>query len=102
MSPYPTEGNFTREIADSLQKVVQEEVKTSRYRNEVTPDFHGFIMQGTKTLFLVHLAMFNMANHRYQLVITGDLPPAVMNKYSKRGSISRPKTLFWPTPVRRL
>jgi hypothetical protein len=40
-------------------------------------------MQGTKTLFLVHLAMFNMANHRYQLIITGDLPTDVMNKYKQ-------------------
>jgi hypothetical protein len=86
MSPFPTEGNFTREIADSLQEVIEEEVKTSRYRNEVTPGFHGFVMQGTKnakTVFLVHLPMFNMANHRHQLIITGDLPPDVMTKYKQ-------------------
>jgi hypothetical protein len=83
MSPFPTEGNFTREIADSLQKVIEEEVATSRYRNEVTPDLHGFVMQGTKKLFLVHLPMFNMANHRYQLIITGDLPTNVMSKYQQ-------------------
>jgi hypothetical protein len=83
MSPFPTEGNFTREIADSLQKVIEEEVETSQYRNEVTPALHGFVMQGTKKLFLVHLSMFNMANHRYQLIITGDLPTPVMNKYKQ-------------------
>jgi hypothetical protein len=86
MSPFPTEGNFTREIADSLQEIIQEEVETSRYRNEVTPGFHGFVMQGTKnanTVFLVHLPMFNMANHRYQLIITGDLPTDVMTKYEQ-------------------
>lgn len=83
MSPFPTECNFTRQIADSLQEVIEEEVKTSQYRNEVTPDLHVFVMQGTKKLFLVHLPMFNMANHRYQLIITGDLPPAVMNKYEQ-------------------
>jgi len=83
MSPFPTDGNFTREIADSLQKVIEEEVETSRYRNEVTPDLHGFVMQGTKKLFLVHLPMFNMANHRYQLIITGDLPTDAMNKYQQ-------------------
>jgi hypothetical protein len=83
MSPFPTEGNFTREIADSLQKVIEEEVAMSRYRNEVTPDLHGFVMQGTKKLFLVHLPMFNMANHRYQLIITGDLPTNVMSKYQQ-------------------
>ena len=40
-------------------------------------------MQGTKKLFLVHLPMFNMANHRYQLIITGDLPTNVMSKYQQ-------------------
>jgi hypothetical protein len=86
MSPFPTEGNFTRKIADSLQKVIKEEVKTSQYRNEVKPDLHGFVMQGTKKLFLVHLPMFNMANHRYQLIITGDLPTEVMDEYTKARS----------------
>ena len=83
MSPFPTQSNFTRQIADSLQKVIQEEVLTSRYRNQVTRDFHGFVMQGTQKVFLVHLAMFNMANHRHQLIITGDLPADVMVKYNK-------------------
>jgi hypothetical protein len=83
MSPFPTQCNFTRQIADSLQKVIQEEVLISRYRNQVTPDFHGFLMQGTEKVFLVHLAMFNMANHRYQLIITGDLPDVVMQDYQQ-------------------
>jgi hypothetical protein len=93
MSPFPTEGNFTREIANSLQKVIEEEVKTSQYRNEVTPDLHGFVMQGTQKLFLVHLPMFNMANHRYQLIITGDLPIDVMNKY-KQARLDFPDQYF--------
>jgi glutamate/tyrosine decarboxylase-like PLP-dependent enzyme len=96
MSPFPTEGNFTREIADSLQEVIKEEVETSRYRNEVTRDFHGFVIQGTKnakTVFLVHLPMFNMANHRYQLIITGDLPTDVMTKY-KQARLDFPDQYF--------
>jgi hypothetical protein len=93
MSPFPTEGNFTRKTANSLKKVIKEEVKTSRYRNEVTPALHGFVMQGTKKLFLVHLPMFNMANHRYQLIITGDLPTDVMNKY-KQARVQFPDQYF--------
>ena len=93
MSPFPTEGNFTRTIADSLQEVIEEEVQTSRYRNELTPDLHGFVMQGTKKLFLVHLPMFNMANHRYQLIITGDLPTTVMDKY-KQARLDFPDQYF--------
>lgn len=45
------------------------------------PDLHGFVMQGTERVFLVHLPMFQMANHRYQLIITGTLPPKVMDVY---------------------
>ncbi|KAH8803471.1 hypothetical protein F5884DRAFT_837295 [Xylogone sp. PMI_703] len=39
------------------------------------------IMQGTDKLHLVHLPMFYMANHRYQVIITGDLDPTTMKKY---------------------
>lgn len=50
-------------------------------RNTITPDIHGFIMQGTDKLFLVHLPMFYMANYRYQVIITGDLDSITMKKY---------------------
>lgn len=93
MSPFPTEGNFTREIAKALKKVIEEEVRTSKYRNEVTPDFHGFIIQGTRRFFFVHLPMFNMANHRYQLIITGDLPLGVMTML-QQARIDHPDQYF--------
>ena len=80
-SPFPTEANFTAEIAGALQKVIEEEVKISQFRNTITPTFHGFIMQGTSRVHLVHLPMFNMADHRFQLIITGDLPPDILKKY---------------------
>ncbi|KAJ8515142.1 hypothetical protein ONZ45_g7400 [Pleurotus djamor] len=81
MSPWPTTKDLTSTIAADLQKVIQEEVNVSIHRNEVSPDLHGFIMQGTDKLYLVHLAMFNMENHRHQLIITGDLPADIMKKY---------------------
>lgn len=80
-SPFPTEANFTAEIAKAFQHVVEEEVVISKYRNTITPTLHGFIMQGTTKLFFTHLPMFNMADHRYQLIITGDLPADIMAKY---------------------
>ena len=83
MSPWPTEYNFTKQIADALQNVIEEEVVISQFRNTVTPDLHGFVMQGTERVSLVHLPMFNMANHRYQLIITGDLPLEVLKAYAK-------------------
>jgi hypothetical protein len=81
MSPFPTEFNFTGKIAAALEHVIEEEVKISKFRNTVTPDMHSFIMQGTDKLHLVYLPMFNMANHRHQLIITGDIPSAKMEEY---------------------
>lgn len=81
MSPFPTEMNFTRDLIQAFQQVLEEEAVTSVEWNTVSPDIHGFVMQGTDKLFLVHLPMFNMANHRYQLVITGDLNEEDMSKY---------------------
>ncbi|THU79817.1 PLP-dependent transferase, partial [Dendrothele bispora CBS 962.96] len=81
MSPFPTEMEFTATIIKALRGVIEEEVKTSVEWNTVSPDFHGFVMQGTDRLYLVHLPMFNMANHRYQLIITGELPPDAMATY---------------------
>jgi hypothetical protein len=80
-SPFPTEANFTAQIAGALQKVIEEEVQISQFRNTIAPTFHGFIMQGTSHVHLVHLPMFNMADHRFQLIITGDLPPDILQKY---------------------
>ena len=38
-------------------------------------------MQGTDKVHYVHLPMFYMANHRYQVIVTGDLPDDAMEKY---------------------
>jgi len=80
-SPFPTTHNFTSHIASELERIIEEEVKISQFRNKVTPDLHGFVLQGTDKLYLVHLPMFNLANHRYQLIISGDLPADIMAKY---------------------
>ncbi|KAL9040357.1 MAG: hypothetical protein Q9214_004515 [Letrouitia sp. 1 TL-2023] len=38
-------------------------------------------MQGTDKLHLVHMPMFYMANHRHQVIISGDLPDEVSETY---------------------
>jgi hypothetical protein len=43
-------------------------------------------MQGRKKLFLVYLPMFNMANHRRQLIVTAEIPDAVMSRYRELGN----------------
>jgi hypothetical protein len=42
---------------------------------------HAFIMVGTKTLFLVHMTMFHMEEHCYQIVLRAQLPEAVMKQF---------------------
>ena len=46
-----------------------------------TPDQHGFVMMGRDTLFLDHLAMFAMANHRYHFIVRATLPSYAMGRY---------------------
>lgn len=82
MSPFPTIDNLTSKICDDLKQVIREERVVSVYRNTLTDDDHGFIMQGPSTaLYLIHLAMFYMENHRMQLIITGDLDTTLQNAY---------------------
>ncbi|KAK6531098.1 hypothetical protein TWF281_007923 [Arthrobotrys megalospora] len=82
MSPWPTDGNFLRKVVVAgFKKIVQEEAEYAVARNTTSPDLHGFVMQGDCPVHLVHLPMFNMKNHRYQLIITGDLPSDILEKY---------------------
>ncbi|CAG8526110.1 15098_t:CDS:2 [Acaulospora colombiana] len=81
MSPFPTMGNFIGELADEFKKVVEEEAQASIKCNKPSPDHHGFVMQGTDSLYLVHLPMFNMENHNHQLILQAELPPEIMKKY---------------------
>ncbi len=42
---------------------------------------HAFIMVGKKTLFLVHMTMFHMEEHCYQIVLHARLPPEEMKRF---------------------
>jgi len=46
-----------------------------------TPDVHGFVMVGIETLFVYHLPMFFMQDHRYQLILQVSLPDYAMKQY---------------------
>lgn len=74
-------NNFIKELADSFRKVAEEELHHCLVRNQKVPDHHGFIMQGTDKIYFVHLPMFHMENHRYQLIFTGDIPQSAIDKY---------------------
>lgn len=45
------------------------------------PDIHGFVMVGIETLFVYHLPMFFMQDHRYQLILQVSLPEYAMKQY---------------------
>ncbi|KAG8978320.1 hypothetical protein FRB93_011132 [Tulasnella sp. JGI-2019a] len=95
MSPWPTVDDFTNDIVDALRKVIEEEVKISQFRNTLTNDFHGFVMQGTAdNVYLTHIPMYNMENHRMQLVITGTISTQdAKDKYTAARQLD-PKQLF--------
>ncbi|KAF8877174.1 pyridoxal-dependent decarboxylase domain protein [Infundibulicybe gibba] len=90
MSPWSTKNDFLQTLADGFKNVANEEVRVCLYRNMATSDLHGFVMQGTDKLHLVHLPMFNMENHRHQTIITAELPEDVKKKYvyTKKGNPS--------------
>ncbi|KAH8099827.1 pyridoxal phosphate-dependent transferase [Cristinia sonorae] len=93
MSPWPTAHGMTTTVAQALQETIERETEISLYRNTVTPDFHAFVMQGIGKVFLVHLAMFNMENHRSQLIMTGSLDPLLLRAYIRAKS-SNPNATF--------
>lgn len=51
-----------------------------------TPDQHGFLMLGTRSLFLEHLSMFSMENHRYHIVLKAAVAEYAMARYLAESS----------------
>lgn len=83
MSPWPTDSPFLEALAASFRQIAQEEVERAQKRNTLTPDIHGFVVQGYDKIFAVHIPMFQMANHRWQLVISAEFPDDILDKYRK-------------------
>ncbi|RMJ20189.1 hypothetical protein CDV36_000032 [Fusarium kuroshium] len=86
MSPWPTTQKFMSDMAEEFRQVAERGVERSIIRNRRTPDFHGFVVQGLEKLYFTHIAMFNMANHRKQLIIAADLPADVQARYKEERS----------------
>lgn len=84
MSPWPTTGDFLGTLADKFREVAENQMQAAVRRNFEFPHFHGFVMQGLDQICGVHLPMFNMENHRHQLIISADLPSDVMEKYKQK------------------
>ncbi|OHE97321.1 hypothetical protein CORC01_07376 [Colletotrichum orchidophilum] len=95
MSPFPTDGNFTNQLADIFYDAVAKETETVRKRNTPAPDFHSFLIQGTEEIYLIHLPMFHVANHRQQLIVKASFDEKSKAKYIalKRSNPSEPMLL---------
>lgn len=82
MSPWPSAYNFVQHLAEKFKEHAEEAMRAAVRRNVGYPDLHGFIIQGYRgdRICGVHLPMFNMQNHRKQLVISCTLPQEVHQK----------------------
>ena len=79
MSPWPTTSDFLSTLVGDFRKVAEEGVKRCILRNASSPDSHNFVIQGfNEKIHLVHVPMYNMANHRIQIIMTADLPADVL------------------------
>ncbi|KAI1360161.1 pyridoxal-dependent decarboxylase domain protein [Xylaria arbuscula] len=83
MSPWPTSPDFMSAMAEDFRKVAECGVERCFIRNTQTPDFHGFVVQGLEKAYFTHIAMFNMSNHRKQLILAADLPANVHARYKE-------------------
>ncbi|RWA14500.1 hypothetical protein EKO27_g597 [Xylaria grammica] len=81
MSPFPTDGNFTNDLAQIFYNTVAAETEVVRKRNTLAPDFHSFLIQGTESIYLIHLPMFHVANHRQQLIVSAEFDERSKSKY---------------------
>ncbi|ETS84850.1 hypothetical protein PFICI_02875 [Pestalotiopsis fici W106-1] len=83
MSPWPTSPDFMSAMVKDFRKVAERGIERCLIRNTRTPGFHGFVVQGLEKTYFTHIAMFNKANHRKQLVIAADLPANVYALYKE-------------------
>ncbi|KAI0437068.1 pyridoxal-dependent decarboxylase domain protein [Xylaria telfairii] len=83
MSPWPTSPDFMSAMAEDFRRVAECGVERCLIRNTRTPDFHGFVMQSLEKAYFTHIAIFNMANHRKQLILAADLPANVHARYKE-------------------
>ncbi|KAK7051048.1 hypothetical protein VNI00_005160 [Paramarasmius palmivorus] len=85
MSPFPTAGSFIPDVfLPGFLGAAEEEIINCRVRTDDRPSIHGFVIQGaSEELSLVYLPMFNIANQKQQVILSGSLPSDVMTTYLK-------------------
>lgn len=85
MNPWATSGDFVRKMADEFEKMANEELPHVVSRNVETAGIHRFVIQGVQgdRVCGVYLPMFNMQNHRWQLIISCALPQEALGALRK-------------------
>ncbi|CAG8788122.1 32436_t:CDS:2 [Gigaspora margarita] len=101
MSPWPTEFDFittlTKTFKENLKELaelsIRRNIKTTAHlnlipsieENQSNEKFcytsHLFVIQGTDEIYLVHLPIFQLETHRYQVIIKAEIPTRIMEKY---------------------
>ncbi|CAB5290246.1 unnamed protein product [Rhizophagus irregularis] len=94
MSPWVTEFDFLNELMKKFQSTLQDLAKLLVFRNTIEPDYHAFVIQGTDKLYFTHLPMFQMENHRQQVIFTAELPQNIKEDY-KKARIKHPSRVYF-------
>ncbi|CAG8554997.1 10320_t:CDS:2, partial [Scutellospora calospora] len=101
MSPWPTEFDFINKLTKTFKETLKDMTEISIRRNMKKPFLfkalslgetqlnekiynypaHLFVIQGTDEIYLVHLPIFQLETHRYQVIIKAQLPEKPMIKY---------------------
>ncbi|KAH9482174.1 L-tyrosine decarboxylase [Psilocybe cubensis] len=71
MSPFTTTNDFVGTLANTFQKIVEEEVEYARIRNDMKPSIHTFLLHGSgEQYYLVHTPTIHMASGRRQIILS--------------------------------
>ncbi|KAF8532792.1 pyridoxal phosphate-dependent transferase [Trichophaea hybrida] len=87
MSPFLTDGNFIKTLAEKSKEVAAEEVKISRQLCTITEKKHSFILCGFNTHYLIYEPMFWDASCRQQAILHVKLSDNVVKEYTHCGRI---------------
>ena len=88
--PAASDGRLTPADKQMLRSMLQPDPKPMAPADRR----HAFIMVGTKTLFLVHMTMFHMEEHCYQVVLRARLPEADMARFRQWREQNPEQTYF--------
>ncbi|RPA91788.1 PLP-dependent transferase [Choiromyces venosus 120613-1] len=81
MGPWSSDFNPTADLAGHFREAASIEVEYSKKRNTISEDAHGFVVQGTNSIYLVYQSNFFMRNQRQQLIVKADLPEPAKSQY---------------------